>query len=613
MRKPLLLTLLAAALLALPAAAQKTYTKAHATMQSVKNQAAPKAAVAEHVSLTSVVAAYYTKADSDGGQANYYLVLSDKSSSTYDDAQGSIDAVDAHVVSVDLYSPTSNGAELPEGDYVKEGSVAGAQQTYEVSYSIADYYDANGKSMSNPPFVSGTVAVKKNSDGTYTLDFADEKGTEYTYTGSLSFYDSDGSNTVYPQITTDVNTTFTGGLAYYHGNLMESKTGNIYINLFDCDFDDTTGAMKGKGFNLSICAFNRLFGDPKQATVIPGTYTVARNFGVNTYFPGMEIDYSGITILMGTYIKQRKAMSDADSDYAFGYITDGTITITNGDEAGTFNFDVDCTTDRGHKIKGTAKNISFTVIDMSDDKTTSAVSNLSHDVTLDLNYIQTARAYYTGIQNGVNVFVVDLGSPSGKDGNEGDLFRMEFQTATSNGVLPAGTYELMEENHLWTNLYAPYKLTQGYFDNYGELIGTRYWHFAKDRYQVVDTFASVISGRVGVEILENKNYHFTIDCADGRGFLIQGEWTGPMQLNYDPESATAISAVSEDKKPGVFVSGRTVSVSGAEADDKVSVFAANGQLVAEGKGNAVINADNLDGGFYIIKVADKLTTKFVMK
>lgn len=613
MRKPLLLTLLAAALLALPAAAQKTYTKAHATMQSVKNSAAPKAAVAEQVSLTSVVAAYYTKASSDGGQANYYLVLSDKSSSTYDDAQGSIDAVDAHVVSIDLYSPTSNGAELPEGDYVKEGSVAGTQQTYEVSYSIADYYDANGKSMSNPPFVSGTVAVKKNSDGTYTLGFADEKGTEYTYTGSLSFYDSDGSNTVYPQITTDVNTTFTGGLAYYHGNLMESKTGNIYINLFDCDFDDTTGAMKGKGFNLSICAFNRLFGDPKQATVIPGTYTVARNFGVNTYFPGMEIDYSGITILMGTYIKQRKAMSDADSDYAFGYITDGTITITNGDEAGTFNFDVDCTTDRGHKIKGTAKNISFTVIDMSDDETTSAVSNLSHDVTLDLNYIQTARAYYTGIQNGVNVFVVDIGSPSGKDGNEGDLFRMEFQTATSNGVLPAGTYELMEENHLWTNLYAPYKLTQGYFDNYGELIGTRYWHFAKDRYQVVDTFASVISGRVGVEILENKNYHFTIDCADGRGFLIQGEWTGPMLLNYDPESATAISAVSEDKKPGVFVSGRTVSVSGAEADDRVRVFAANGQLVAEGKGNAVINADNLDGGFYIIKVADKLTTKFVMK
>ncbi len=612
MRKTLLLTFVAATLISIPAAAQNTYTKLHTKMSSLINAAVPKSVSGQEVKLTSVVAAYYTKATSDAGKANYYLVLSDKSSSTYDDAQGSIDAVDAKVVSIDLYSPTTNGAVLPEGEYVKEGSTSGAQQTYDSDYSFADYYDSNGKGLSNPPFVSGSVIVKKNTDGTYTLDFADEEGTVYTYTGTLSFYDSAGSNTVYPQITTDVNTTFTGGLAYYHGNLFESKTGNIYINLYDCDFDDTTGAMKGKGFNLSICAFNRLFGDPKQATLIPGTYTVARNFNVNTYFPGMEIDYNGITILMGTYIKQRKAMSDADSDYAFGYITDGTITITNGDEAGTFNFDVDCTTDRGHKIKGTAKNISFNIIDMSDDETSSAVSNLDHDVTLDLNYIQTARAYYTGVQNGVNVFVVDIGSPSGKDGNEGDLFRMEFQTATSAGELPAGTYELMEENHLWTNLYAPYKLTQGYFDNYGELIGTRYWHFAKDRYQVVDTFASVISGRVGVEILENKNYHFTIDCVDGRNFLIQGEWTGPMLLNYDPSTA-AISAATVDKKPGVFVSGGAVSVNGAEADDRVRIYAANGQLVAEGKGNTTINISNLSGGFYIVKIADKLTTKFIMK
>lgn len=325
----------------------------------------------------------------------------------------------------------------------------------------------------------------------------------------------------------------------------------------------------------------------------------------------MEIDYSGITVLMGTYIKQRKAMSGADSDYAFGYITDGTITITDGDESGTYNFEVDCTTDRGHKIKGTAKNISFNIIDMSDDDTKSAVSNLDHDVTLDLSYIKTARAYYTGRQNGVNVFVVDIGSPSGKDGNEGDLFKMEFQTSTSASKLPAGTYELMEQNHLWTNLYAPYKLTQGYFDNYGELIGTRYWHFAKDRYQVVDTFASVITGRVGVEVLENKDYKFTIDCADGRGFLIQGEWTGPLELNYD--TATAIDAISDDKKVGVRVSGSTVSVSGADADDKVCIYAADGQLVAEGKGNTAINTGTLGGGLYIVKVADKVTTKFVMK
>ncbi len=612
MKKSLLLATFALSLLAMPAAAQTTYTKAHASMSSIKNAAKAKpVADAQVTTLTSVVAAYYTKASTGVVLDNYYLVLSDKSDATYDDAQGSIDATDAKVITLDLYGPATGSTILPAGEYVADGSVDDAEQVYDPDYSFADYYNANGKSLSDPPLITGNVSVTKNTDGTYTLTFADAEGTSYTYTGALSFYDRNGSNTVYPQITTDVNTTFTGGLAFYHGNLMESNTGNIYINLYDCDFDDTTGAMNGKGFNLSICAFNRLFGDPAQAKIVPGTYTVARNFNVNTYFPGMEIDYSGITVLMGTYIKQRKAMSGADSDYAFGYITDGTITITDGDESGTYNFEVDCTTDRGHKIKGTAKNISFNIIDMSDDDTKSAVSNLDHDVTLDLDYIKTARAYYTGRQNGVNVFVVDIGSPSGKDGNEGDLFKMEFQTSTSSSELPAGTYELMEENHLWTNLYAPYKLTQGYFDNYGELIGTRYWHFAKDRYQVVDTFASVITGRVGVEVLENKNYKFTIDCADGRGFLIQGEWTGPLELNYD--TATAIESLSDDKKVGVYVSGSTVSVSGAAADDKVSIYAADGQLVAEGKGNGPIQTGTLGGGLYIVKVADKVTTKFVMK
>ncbi len=612
MKKSLLLATFALSLLAIPAAAQTTYTKAHASMSSIKNAAKAKpVADAQVTTLTSVVAAYYTKASTGVVLDNYYLVLSDKRDATYDDAQGSIDATDAKVITLDLYGPATGSTILPAGEYVADGSVDDAEQVYDPDYSFADYYNANGKSLSDPPLITGNVSVTKNTDGTYTLTFADAEGTSYTYTGALSFYDRNGSNTVYPQITTDVNTTFTGGLAFYHGNLMESNTGNIYINLYDCDFDDTTGAMNGKGFNLSICAFNRLFGDPAQAKIVPGTYTVARNFNVNTYFPGMEIDYSGITVLMGTYIKQRKAMSGADSDYAFGYITDGTITITDGDESGTYNFEVDCTTDRGHKIKGTAKNISFNIIDMSDDDTKSAVSNLDHDVTLDLDYIKTARAYYTGRQNGVNVFVVDIGSPSGKDGNEGDLFKMEFQTSTSASELPAGTYELMEENHLWTNLYAPYKLTQGYFDNYGELIGTRYWHFAKDRYQVVDTFASVITGRVGVEVLENKNYKFTIDCADGRGFLIQGEWTGPLELNYD--TATAIESLSDDKKVGVYVSGSTVSVSGAAADDKVSIYAADGQLVAEGKGNGPIQTGTLGGGLYIVKVADKVTTKFVMK
>ena len=420
-----------------------------------------------------------------------------------------------------------------------------------------------------------------------------------------------GGTSVYPQISSDINATFTGGMAFYHGNLMKSNTGNIYINLYNCDFDSETGAMKAKGYNLSICAFNRLFGDPKKATVLPGVYTVARNFNKETYFPGMEIDYSGMTVIMGTYIKQRKAMSGADTDYAYGYITEGTITITEGDKENTFNFNIDCTTDRGHKVRGTARNVAFTYVDKSDDKKKAIVSNLNDDVTLDLNYIKTARVYHLGLQNGVNVFSVDIGSPSGKDGNEGDLFKMEFQTApNASGIVP-GTYELMEQNHLWTKLYAPYKMTQGYFDEWGELIGTRYWHFAKDRYQVVDTFAVVTSGRVSVELLENNNYKFTIDVTDGNGFLIKGIWSGPMEINYDP---TSISEVTDREYTNIHLEGNTLVLDREQKNNATThIFTADGRLALVATGTRRIDISSLGKGLYIIKTGDKAITKFAIK
>lgn len=611
MRKSLLLTTILLAILVLPAAAQKSFVK-RARMQLVKypsTMRAPQRADKSAVAMNNVVASYYTEASSSSGnQDNYYLVISDSENAVYNSTAGTIDATDATVVALDLYAPAGTGNVLPAGTYqVGEGSL-----NYDDSYSYSTYYDASGKSGAETA-ISGNVEVKLADDGTYTISFADEKGESYSFCGTLSFSDMNSGSAVYPQIPTDINTTFTGGMAFYHGNLMESNTGNIYINLYDCDFDPETGAMNSKGIDLAICAFNRLFGDPAQATIVPGTYTVARNFHSDTYFPGMEIDYSGMTIIMGTYVKRRKAMNGTDSDYDYGYITDGTITITEGETEGSFDFVVDCTTDRGHKVKGTAKNITFNIVDVSDDKETYVESNLDHDVTLDLNYIKTARAYYLGRQGNCNIFSVDIGSPSGKDGQEGDILRMEFQTATNQSSLPSGTYEVMADGHLYTNLYAPYQMTQGYFDNVGGRTGTRYEHFEKGRYCVVDTFAFVYSGRVGVEQLENGNYHFKLDLADGRGFLIQGEWTGPMQNLYDP--ANSINAVADEQKNYVVTfDGSHIIFSGNTSGVKASVYSAGGELlVKEADATSGIDASGMKQGVYVVKSSNGYTTKIVKK
>ena len=395
MKKSLLIISFLISALALPVAAQHTFVK-----NSPRFSAPAKADEAKTMAMSHVVASYYTAAsEATGNCDNYYLVVSDKTNAVFNSAEGTIVATNANVAAIDLYAPAGTGTELPDGTFkAGEGSLY-----YDADYSYTTKYGFNGK-PGKENALKGDVTVKKGADNSYTVTFADANGVQYTYTGTLSFVDMNTGTTVYPQIPTDVNTTFTGGMAYYHGNLMESNTGNIYINLFDCDFDPETGNMKGTGFNLAICAFNRLFGDPKQATIIPGTYTVARNFKSETYFPGMEIDYNGMTILMGTYIKRRKTVTGSDSDYDYAYITDGTVVITDGDEEGTFNFTIDCTTDRGHKVTGTAKNIKFNIVDVSDDKEKYVESNLDRDVKLNLDYIKKARVYFLGNQNGVNVY-----------------------------------------------------------------------------------------------------------------------------------------------------------------------------------------------------------------
>ena len=211
----------------------------------------------------------------------------------------------------------------------------------------------------------------------------------------------------------------------------------------------------------------------------------------------------------------------------------------------------------------------------------------------------------------MNVFTVDIGSPSGKDGTEGDILRMEFQTQAGTAYLPSGTYELMENDHLWTNLYAPYKMTRGYFDEVGGRTGTRYEHFARDRYNVVDTFAFVYSGRVGVEQLAGEEYKFNIELADGHGFLIQTEWSGPMELCYDP-STSIDDVVANGGLLLSFVDDRTLAINAALDGEKVRLYSVDGQLLLTTDKN-IVDVSQLASGIYVVKVGNKLTTKIVKK
>ncbi len=597
MKKTLLIIMLLMAAVITPAAAQQKLVKKRATLSLLKKRAqgvARKAAAANAQPLTTAVLAAYYPSSASGvdGMENYYLVLADNDDVTYNISGGTITATSAHVAILDLYASEGAGIELPEGTFAPgEGN-----QYYDSDFSYMATYDATGADDGGVD-LSGNISVSKDSDGVYTVTLADANGNTYTYEGELSFTNmASGGSTVYPQISTDLkDLNFTGGLANYYGNLMDSNTGNMVIDLYNGEYNEN-GGLTAKGVDLCINLFNRLFGDPKAATLVPGTYTVARNFKVNTFFPGMEVDYGGLTIVMGTYVKRRKSVTGStDIDYDYAYIVDGTVTIEAGDVEGTFNVTVDLTTDRGHKVTGSGRNIAFPVTDQSTSSEKDVDSNLDHDVALDFGRVSKSRIYSLGVQNGVQVFTVDLGSPSGKDDPEimgdQDLLRMEFQTPLGSAYLPEGTYQLMEESHLYYNLYAPYQLTRGYFVDGGRT-GTRYEHFMKCSYPkehtwAVDSFATVYSGTVGVSMTDDKNYKFTIDLYDGKGFKISGVFDKETEYCYSPAEIMAIDGVADDRQRIQHI------------------YTLGGQLV----GNTT---DRLPSGIYIIK-SGNTTTKIIKK
>lgn len=619
MKHSLLLLTILLSIVALPSAAQQKFVKKHATLSLVKKHASANSlsavtAISATNSLNNCVVAGYNPASASSikGKENYYLIISDNEGVTYDVNTGSVKAANATIAALDLYAPEGSGIELPEGTYTSSGDFI-----YDADISYGQHFDAQGKGDEGF-YLDGDITVKKTAvsggNDVYNISFADEDGHVYSYTGELSFTNmTEGGTTVYPQITTDLtDLEFTGGLGFYHGNLMESNTGNLVLDLYTSEFDPETGGLPGKGIDFCINLYNRLFGDPKTATLIPGTYTMARNFKVNTFYPGMELDYMGMTILMGTYVKRRKAVTGLDSDYDYCYIANGTITISEGTKEGTFDLTIDCVTDRGHKVTGTAKGIKFTIKDVSDHNTKDVDSNLTEDVSLKFDRVEKSRIYSLGEQNGVQVFSVDLGSPSGKDDpmyeidghkythGDQDLLRMEFQCVKGSQYLQEGTYTLMDQSHLWTNLYAPFMLTRGYFDNLGGRTGTVYQHFMKSTPEdphtwVVDKFATIYAGTVGVSKTDDNHYKFVIDLYDGNGFKVTGEFDKEMEYHYDPQSITA-------------------GISAATTTDcsKTEVYSIDGRLLQTVNATPGTSVSNLPSGIYLIKTNNK-TTKIVKK
>ena len=564
----------------------------------------------EELEMNYVLTALYD--ESSFKVPNFYLIFSNDANSKYDANTGSISApANTFTLTLDLYAmPDDEGRLLPTGSYSMFDEYSSEKAFgYSHEFSMLNFYDYTSGQISLQ--LENNVEVQRLDNGNYKISVLVDDGEgnliRAVYNGPLVVGSSTEKPTVYPQlnknITGDLNK---GGLVYYQGVTDYSNNGVSEMHVFSCDYDKSDGfRITGDGLELCMMYAHKRY-NKQNYKIEPGTYTKATNLARQTWYPAREVSYYGVVLPFGSYIRERK-----NGSWTYGYLKEGTFTIEdNGD--GTFKGTLDAVTTLGYTVKVTWSG-SFD-IDVSAYTAGPSVSDLEDDVLLDFSKLDFGRIYHTGLMGGCRTFVVDLGSPAGKDEGVvwgGDILRMEFLVDPKYAYLESGVYTVVPRR--WNSdelkaggTYEPGSLNKGYFDGNGAQVGTRYAHFKDGSWGVYDMVGPAEEGSVIVETDDHENYKFTIALLDDAGWHIDGYWDKPLQYNYNPDAIDTggdlmgIEDVTTDAA-SLYVAkeGNNLVVYNANGAT-VELFDLEGRLVASTTEN-VIPVSGLGTGLYIVK------------
>ena len=217
----------------------------------------------------------------------------------------------------------------------------------------------------------------------------------------------------------------------YDGNLYDS-TPEPCISICAPPKWTKTPRWSQSGTKFVIQLFNKLFYDKNTAEVVPGHYTMAREFQTRDILSRHRNRLYGhdhsFRLLRAEYCPGMFA----DSNYGYSYVTDGTVDIER-DSDGKYTIVVDGISSYGHTIKCTFEGTDIPVKDMSDDDRNHRFHTGRRRCTTDLSQIKVARLYYNGVKGAnedCHSLILDIGSPSGKDqsivDNGGQIMRFEF-------------------------------------------------------------------------------------------------------------------------------------------------------------------------------------------
>ena len=480
---------------------------------------------------------------------NYYMAFTD---AEYTQSSGQVTLNSAgYLFVVDLYAtPGEDVYTLPTGEYV--GSQLNEDHTFSIQYTGVQYVDAEGKKTQLALVAGDPVNVTCEGDiWTISIRFTDVDGYEriVAYQGQLKIVDQPtDSGSVLPQIGHDVEVQGYSAHAIYYGNMLEAGTGMMEIRIYDKTYDTEDG--KG-GLAASLVVFNDLFGNPKDAALVPGDYLPNTSFQWGTWMPAVEVPAMGMVFPLGTYVQ----LDDGSSFGQFSYAKEGTIKIESAGDSG-YSIAFDLISKDGYSLKGSYTG-TIPITDESDDKSDDdGTSTLERDYDMDLTKINTAH-YYTSDQiyiGGIGykpistyncgLQFINIGIEVEGESLEdfkyrepgGDIIRLELVTepGKENEITP-GEYTVTPQR--WPEYIKPGVMMRGIMLS-GILSGSRWMHqrytLLEDNkvFEYMDEHALLYDGKVTITKIEGEGkenwYRFEIDGICVRKHHVRGTWEGPV-------------------------------------------------------------------------------------
>lgn len=378
---------------------------------------------------------------------------------------------------------------LPEGTYrAKSGSAASGDKTFSLGNTLAIYNAgklADGQSqIKYIKFSDGTVTVKHNTGGGYTLDcvFSDAEKAEwkFTYSGEIPFEDKSGINDDEWGFTSNVDMTAKKASYAFYDDAEEKGCNNWIVRFFDVDILTSDGIHPNTvGHKLQMSLYTA-----PGTTGLEGTYTVSSEPKAGAFIPGERWGLSAA----GSYVEK------VCDDYQVRYccINGGTITFVKNSD-GTYNVDANLTTPEGKTVKMT---YSGAIDDIAQQE------NYSSTLTSDVEMVPSAC---TGIDYYGDYYGTGTVNYGVYLANSTELMLFDFIAASGDATtLPTGTFTVSKDVAAGT-------LAPGSVEG-NEIAPTAYVRFNETGENIL-AYAPVAAGQLTIS-REGSMYTFTFDLED---------------------------------------------------------------------------------------------------